>query len=838
MITDNTQLQDLNLLLEQVGETRDWKLSSTRVFMDDHIGETISTTFQDAKPYLTYFVNGIRHGSMETPYSFVTALDNPQYFQNPDDMVINQWLADDLRISIGDSLTLRYFVVGPLRELEEHQALFRISGILPMEEAGKDNMLMPHLPGLSDAGSCRDWETGVPIDLDKIRQKDQDYWDEYRGTPKAYISLRRGQELWQNRFGNLTMVVFPEEVYDEKEIRARLGRQLDPFRLEYQINPVREHGMEAARGGVDFSQLFAGLGIFIIVSGLLLTVLLLQYNLQRRQKQIQLFSALGFSKALVRKLIMTEAFMIIITGALVGMAVSTGYARLVFTGLNRIWHDIVRTDVLEMHISGENLLFGFLASVVLGSLVVYFGIGKIMNVEQGARNGKRKIRTIIFYTAIAFTLLFAIFSFYAIVYDPNGLFAWLLSGISMLISLLLWAYHLLQSFQKPATGIVSPNLLSWKNLVRNPTRSFTIVTLLALGSFVIIVTAANRKDLAIDPMDMSGGTGGFKYIAETTVPVLRNLNHPDSRAELVLPGHVNFVQFLSTHDDDASCFNLNRVANPRVLATHPDNLAGRFSFVSRHPWLDRDQPWLSLDMEYEGVVPAVADQSVMQWGLGKKVGDTLFYVNARGEEIRLLLIGGLKNSVLQGNVVISQRNFLKHFPATGGSNVFLLDHNGQDTEALQDELNFIFRDHGWELTSTADKLAGFNTVENTYLRIFFLLGAFGMLLGTVGLAIVLAKSMLERRNETAMFKALGFTARNILRLYFTEYAALFLLGLFAGAMPALVANMPSWFAGAQNVSHGFLFITMGAILLNGLVWILAIPAFSIRRIKVLKDIRD
>ena len=34
---------------------------------------------------------------------------------------------------------------------------------------------MPDFPGLSDAGDCKDWNTGVPIDLDKIRDKYNKY---------------------------------------------------------------------------------------------------------------------------------------------------------------------------------------------------------------------------------------------------------------------------------------------------------------------------------------------------------------------------------------------------------------------------------------------------------------------------------------------------------------------------------------------------------------------------------------------------------------------------------------------------------------------------------------
>jgi hypothetical protein len=54
--------------------------------------------------------------------------------------------------------------------------------------------------------NCRDWDAGVPIETDRVREKDEKYWDEFRGSPKAFVTLAAGQRMWANRFGNLTAV--------------------------------------------------------------------------------------------------------------------------------------------------------------------------------------------------------------------------------------------------------------------------------------------------------------------------------------------------------------------------------------------------------------------------------------------------------------------------------------------------------------------------------------------------------------------------------------------------------------------------------------------------------
>ncbi len=44
---------------------------------------------------------------------------------------------------------------------------------------------MPDFPGLADKKNCRDWKPGFEFDSTKMRDKDQAYWEKYRGTPKA-----------------------------------------------------------------------------------------------------------------------------------------------------------------------------------------------------------------------------------------------------------------------------------------------------------------------------------------------------------------------------------------------------------------------------------------------------------------------------------------------------------------------------------------------------------------------------------------------------------------------------------------------------------------------------
>ena len=871
------RLEDGNLSVRAVERKGMIEISSERVFIEEHVSGRLDAVFPDGDRVLTYFVNSLEKGGNDTPYSFVAATG--RYGLEPGQAVINEWLAGDLGAGAGDTLLMRYWETGTRRELTERETSLVVERVIGMDEAAADSVLMPFLPGLSDAGSCRDWDAGVPVELGRIRDEDEDYWDDYRGTPKAYISLEEGQGLWTNRFGNLTSVWLPGGEDDIAAVREAIETAVDPLQTGFQVNELRERGLESAAAGVDFGMLFGGLGFFVMLAGIMLFFLLMLFNLEKRSGQVRLFSSLGYSRPLIRKIYLAEGMLVAVAGGIGGLLLAAGYGELVRYALTGVWKDIVRTELLVLVVRPSSLGWGLAISLSLALLVITLGINRYIlkgpgqkdetgqdaenkasagvpdgahgkeNSPEGVPAGNtgggspregapvmRRIRALfghdgknvscgrlILTTALlcaggALAIL-ALQLFSGRDTDPVGFF---ISGGLLLVALLLFSHMALTRIEKRGFTEIDMTRLSIKNLSRNRTRSLSVITLLALGMFVVIATGSFRKDAATTEMHPAGGTGGFLFVAEATVPVLHNLNTRETQLDLNIPEGVSFVQFMAGYADDASCLNLNEVPNPRILATDPALLEGRFSFVTGTDWLDSDNPWQSLNRKTDNI-PAIADQAVIQWGLNKRVGDTLFYTDEQGREIGLLLIGGLANSVFQGNVIVSEEHFLRHFPSTSGSSFFLIDA-GQEpteehTEELMEELDFIFRDHGWEMTTAAERLNEFNSVENTYLGIFMMLGALGVLLGIAGLAVVMARSISERRAEIALYASLGYKRSQIISIILREYLVLLGWGLAVGMPPAVTGALPSILPGTQQMNHTFLAIIIAAIFLHGVFWI-------------------
>lgn len=835
--------EDAGLIVKEIPLTKEKEIISERVFIDNTIVKAFHP-FKQSYKVLTYFVNGIQYKDKTTPYSFVSALENEGLKEN--EIIINSWLAADLGAKQGDSLGLKYYEVGPLRQLVVKESYFIVKKVVPMEGKYADVDLMPDLPGLSDVKNCRDWETGVPINLGAIRDKDEAYWNHYKGMPKAYISMDKAQKIWSNRFGNYTAIRISDDSFSEKEYRQLFSASVKPADLGIIVTPVKENGLNAARNGVDFSQLFLGLSFFLLLSAIILIALLFLLNLENRQSQIGTLIMLGFTRKQVSKMLLAEGALVSVFGALIGLLIAVFYTQLIFKALNTLWWAVVRTSVLEIKLNLSTLITGLLIGIVVSLAAILYSVYrsfKKQTVELQRQQDKpprgwvRSLKMALMSVSLIISVSVVIYQlFFSGTMNPAFFFT---SGGLLLVGLLLVAdLHFRSNQNKLYTGF-STNELTKRNSSRNLGRSITVVILFALGTFLVVSTGANRQNLFSESNEKSSGTGGFLYFAETTVPILYDLNDKERRAKEGIQEKFSAAQFNKIEGDDASCLNLNRTSNPAILGVNPSMMEGRFTFADQIKSLTGNDPWQALNAKSsDHIIPAIADQTVIQWGLGKNVGDTLFYRNESGDTLRLKLIAGLSPSVFQGYVLISNNNFLKNYPTSSGSNIFLIDGPAEKTKEIGQELKNIFRDYGWEMTTTTERLMEFNSVENTYLSIFMALGALGLILGTVGLAIVLARSILERKNEIGLLQALGFTLKQVWRLLVREYFSLLVWGLLIGLLSAALAVWPNFVAPGREVSFGYVLIIVALILLNGLIWIVLLSWFSLKPKDLLSALRN
>jgi ABC-type antimicrobial peptide transport system permease subunit len=501
------------------------------------------------------------------------------------------------------------------------------------------------------------------------------------------------------------------------------------------------------------------------------------------------------------------------------------YNKLVFVALSSVWQEIVLTTILIEAIVPLTLLVGGLVSLVIISLTVWSKINRKLKTSSSDLHkaiGKQASPRQILLSKIIATLVLLLAAGLLIsdftATNRFGTGIYFTAGALILPGLLLMFNN--QLGKKAKNLEFNWRTLMSNNISRNKKRSMSIMVLFALGTFITISTGLNQKNLYKNAQERSSGTGGFQFYMETTLPILADLNDSEAQSNMGIDPPMKFLQMRKSEGDDASCLNLNRVSSPRILGVKSDLLEHHFTFVSQTADLDPEQPWASLKKKLPGnVVPAIMDQTVIQWGLGKSVGDTLIYRNELGGELYLKIIGGLANSIFQGNVLIDEAMFLEHFPSSSGTHVILAEDNEENTEERKAMLSRAFRNEGLEVEIAAERLAKFNQVENTYLSIFLLLGGLALILGTVGLGISLARNIMDRSNEFGVLGAIGLRKKQIFSLITFEHLILLSLGTLIGAVSAFIATLPSLLSGlGQNSFLTALFLIM-AILINGFIWI-------------------
>jgi putative ABC transport system permease protein len=811
---------------------------------------------------LTYLANLIKAGDRSTPYSMVTALGGhllPADMRD-DEILINEWLADDLQAKTGDSLQLSYYVVDSGSHLIERTNSFRVRAVVPIRGVFADRTLMPEFPGIAKAESTHDWDTGFPMSY-TIRDKDEAYWRQYRGTPKAFVTPAAGQAMWANRFGNLTAIRYEVPTnsfassYRDAAYRNLLAN-LNPADFGLQFQPVRTQALQAAAQSQDFGQLFLGFSFFLVLSALLLMALLFQFGLEQRLAEVGTLLALGFTARQVRRLLLSEGAGLAFAGGILGAAGGLGYAKAMLWALTTVWRDAVGASSLQFHASATTLLIGISASTLVAVFTLWLTLRKqarqparellagetarSMRIRGGSR-GK--------WVAAASGCGALLFLGWAMAQggsaNAEAFFCvgalLLITGVALAAT---WLGNLAQLTQTEAFTISG---LGVRSCARRRKRSVATIALLACGCFLIAAIGVFRLDANLDATQRYSGTGGFALLGQSTLPVVQDLNTQAGREFFGLGAKdlagVNVVQFRVRDGEDASCLNLHRAHKPRLLGVNPELLAGRFTFSQAAKGSDRRRGWNLLTaqddrkLESNGSpvptapmdeVPAIGDANSIQWALGKSVGDTIDYTDEQGRAFKVRLVGAVANSILQGSLIIDEAEFVKRFPSESGYRMFLIDTPTNAISEVSTTLSRAMQDAGMELTPAAQRLNAFNAVQNTYLGTFQILGGLGLLLGSAGLGIVVLRNVLERRGELAVLLAVGFRQRALHRLVLWEHGALLGIGLGLGLATAAVAVLPAILAPGRTLPLASLTITLAAVLLNGAIWTWVATRYALR----------
>lgn len=879
-----------------------YSLSTDRMFFSPAAARVARAAFeeQDAQPILTYLANAIgvvrqseqdepRYDEQdEIPYSTVSAIsgetaerilraaDGSPLRLDSEGIVLNSWTAEQLGAEVGDTIRLKYFEPETeAGEYVERSADFALRGIAPLTEPARpytrrrdavyeepptavnDPNLTPDVEGVTDQESIESWDVPFPMTRPILGRDDQ-YWKNHRTTPKAFVSLERGQELWgTERFGQVTSFRIPAEGVESAEQLAAsfLGearRQGVPLGLAFQ--PIKQKALAASAGTTPFDGLFLGLSLFIIAAALMLVALLFRLGVEQRAHEVGILLAVGTPRRRAAWLLTAEGVLVAAAGAVLGVAAGVAYSRAMLAGLQSWWLGAVVTRFLEFHWQPTTLLLGYVLGVVICGLTILLSVRQLRKLSNrqllagqaheagGLAGGSRRWPPwvagglILLSAGLGTTALF--------VGGETQAGCFVGAGASLLAALLLLIWSRLRSSTTgdAMLGHFVPVKLAARSAARNPGRSTLTIGLLGSASFLIVAMSSFRM------APSESGVGGFQLLARSGQPIFEDLSTREGREKLLgsradALRDVTILPLRLRPGDDASCNNLYRPTQPQILGVgetlmshfdNPDVPHFRWADTAAESPEEERNPWRLLQRDAEDeVIPVVLDKDTAMWSLRLYwgVGEEFEVEYADGTRVRFRVAGLLSKSVLQGSLLIGERHFLERFPEVAGDRFFLIRTPPGREQEVVSVLETGLSDRGFDAKSSYQILEGLLAVQNTYLSTFQSLGALGLLLGTFGLATVQLRSVLERRGELALLRTTGFRRRRLAMLVLLENTLLLLAGLATGVIAALVAVLPHMLLGAASIPWslvGELALTLVVVLVVGILSGLAAVRATLR----------
>lgn len=803
------QLADYGLALKWLEQAGSFEVSSNRIFIDPKLAAAVIGAVPSTQPVLSYLVNEFRIGNRTTPYSIATATSPAAAPFLPAqlgarDIVLNDWLAKDLQASIGDEVRLTFFQTGAEGTLVEKAATFRVHSVIPLAGKAADNAWMPDFPGISDSNSPSDWDPGLPLDLERIRPQDDRYWEDFRGAPKAFLSAAAGQEIWSTRWGAATALRIPFAREQEAALTTTLLAALSPPMNQLLVRDFGGSASEAANPAVDFGGLFAGMSFFLIIAALGLVAMLFQLSLLQRNREDAVLGAVGLPGRRLVSWRLAEGAVLLLLGCGIGLPLAALYTRGILKFLETIWAGTGAGSTFLFAAQPMSIAAGGAAFVGFSLLAIWLAIRKqarrALSIRLAASTedaelppGARRSSLLMTWgaafigvTAIALSgrVLPAQGAFYL------GGFAFLAAGIGACR----W-WMVLPPKPAPATESDARSL-GLLNLKARRSRSLTVVGLIASAVFMVLSVASFRKQVGDDWLERSSGTGGFSYWVQTT-SALNAARDGQSRGFEIFEPHQRdlgaIVPVRAGVGDNVNCFNLNTTTQPQLLALDAAKLAALNAFQVKLPSLTSVSGWNVLsNLTPSGAMPALVDATTLQWALKRKVGDVFTYADENGQPFSIQIVGTLPDSLFQGYLLVDEALFLARFPSNPGYSIFLVDAlKPENLEALRKQIEASVSDVGGRVDVTREVLAAFHQIENTYIAIFNLLGTLGVILGSLGLAIVVARNLQERRGEFAVMTAMGIPREVLGRMVFAEFGRLIMWGIGIGAVASIVAVWPN-----------------------------------------------
>lgn len=325
----------------------------------------------------------------------------------------------------------------------------------------------------------------------------------------------------------------------------------------------------------------------------------------------------------------------------------------------------------------------------------------------------------------------------------------------------------------------------------------TGLTLTMFGVILLVVSLFTIFGALFTP-NPAKESGGYHIEATANQAVDGLEGHGNDPAVLDLVDHYETVPYFVQYGGDLVLVDNTTHGEFGPPLDYVYGIDSDFAARNRFSLLHRDARYAS-DADAYAAVAASDDLTIVAYPYSTDeqgndgehgVGDWI-QVEARGGTKPFRIVG-VQEQVHFHGVSVSQPALRSMFSNTDTLFLIALDDPAQDEDAAK-RFEAAYRDIGMDAASIRVEVLNESQQFNQIFTLIRLFLGLGLIVGIMSLGIVTARSIIERRQEIGMLRALGFRRREIRRTFLLEMLTTVTLGILIGAAIAILVSFALWY---------------------------------------------
>jgi ABC-type antimicrobial peptide transport system permease subunit len=396
--------------------------------------------------------------------------------------------------------------------------------------------------------------------------------------------------------------------------------------------------------------------------------------------------------------------------------------------------------------------------------------------------------------------------------------------------------------------------------LQNPSRQLNrTAQVLGIFTLVIFLLAALSINIAIQQESINvvnyEQRGGYDILGETAVPVAIDLENATQTAELNIDPavleNVSVTEIKMVGPPGGTCSNMNVRYPPRLLGVGRDFVTEN-SFRFMEPRSDSKASralWEELETtpeQNDNRIPIVVDYNTLVWIYNGALGEVYTITSEAGVEVELEVIGVLENSVFGGTFIMSEENLDALYPTSAEYRYILFKltpeaSSSTTPEKMAAELESELHRYGLDAQAIRQLIHENQAYERSFMVLFQAFLGLGLVIGMLGLGVISARTIQERRFEIGVLRALGFNRRMLLRAFLIEPSFISLVAILLGYIVGIISSYLAFGAwtgsGFQFVLPWFELIILGLIMYLVMILSALYPAYRASKLTPAEALR-